>query len=388
MGAYITLLLKATLLMFISVVIVGIGCSSQTLPTPSTQISSSNGQDIITFADPNLEKIIRTEDVIMGKKAITAQYISKADLESIRHLRGSGEYINDIAGLQYCINLEQLYLHYNDISDISALANLTNLEILILDYNNISDISALGNLNGLRRLGLFSNSVNDISVLAELRGLRDLELGRNDITDISALSNLTNLQFIELSENRISDISALVKNQGISAGDTLDLSPNPLNHEAYNKHIPRLQIRGVRVLYSEPENPIELTTDIGNMGIEIIDAYCTYSSSCQHQFPFRFTLKNLNAEDIDVSYRWTLNDPEADAPRYQGSGNTSLVANEKKEIEIDVNFEQPYNPCFLVMYVYVYCDDDLAAFYRGQKSTYGWDYSVTPPIKREPKPSD
>ena len=199
--------------MFISVMIVGMGCSSQTLPASSTQISSSNGQDIITFADPNLEKIIRTEDVIMGKKAITAQYISKADLESIRHLRDRhGGNIKNLAGLEYCVNLEQLYLYHNDISDISALTNLTKLERLTLDYNNISDISALGNLTGLRELSLFANSINDISVLADLTGLRDLELGRNDITDISALSNLTNLQFIELSENRISDISALVKN--------------------------------------------------------------------------------------------------------------------------------------------------------------------------------
>jgi hypothetical protein len=50
-------------------------------------------------------------------------------------------------------------------------------------------------------------------------------------------------------ENNISDISPLVENSGISAGDFVGLSGNPLSTDSINVYIPQLEARGVIVDY-------------------------------------------------------------------------------------------------------------------------------------------
>jgi hypothetical protein len=122
-----------------------------------------------------------------------------------------------------------------------------------------------------------------------------------------------------------------------------------------------------------------------NDEVEIVDVFCTYGDSSE--FPFRFTLKNLNDEDIEVDYSWILNDSQADEPEYEGQGEILLHASEEKDIEIQVEVQREYDPRFYVMYVYVYRDGNRVGYYRAQKSTYDWDYSVTPPVKRTGKPS-
>ncbi|MAH39612.1 MAG: hypothetical protein CL873_03660, partial [Dehalococcoidales bacterium] len=69
------------------------------------------------------------------------------------------------------------------------------------------------------------------------------------ISDISALAGLNDLQGLDLMDNNISDISALVENTGLSAGDTVNLSNNPLSAMSVNVYIPQLEERGVDVEY-------------------------------------------------------------------------------------------------------------------------------------------
>ncbi len=119
--------------------------------------------------------------------------------------------------------------------------------------------------------------------------------------------------------------------------------------------------------------------------VDVLDVFCPYGDSSE--FPFRFTLKNLNNEDNDVSYTWSLNDPMADKPVYEGQGEILLPASGEKEVDIQIEKNGEYDPRGYVMYVYVYRSDKQVGYYREQKSTYDWDYSVTPPIKRSEKPS-
>ncbi len=118
--------------------------------------------------------------------------------------------------------------------------------------------------------------------------------------------------------------------------------------------------------------------------VDVIDIFCSYGKSSE--FPFRFTLKNLNNENTEVSYTWSLNDPMADKPVYEGHGKMSLPASGEKGIDIQVEKDVEYDPRGYVMYVYVYQNDKQVGYYRGQKSTYDWDYTVTPPVKRTEKP--
>ncbi|MDP2730849.1 MAG: hypothetical protein Q8O55_10265 [Dehalococcoidales bacterium] len=124
--------------------------------------------------------------------------------------------------------------------------------------------------------------------------------------------------------------------------------------------------------------------------VDIVDAYCLDSDSSP--FPFRFTLKNLTKENMLVSYLWTLNDPKADGAdqhidntngrMYQGRGTASLSASGTAEIETEIKEVRDYDPRFYVMYIGVYKDNQQVAFYREQKSTYDWDYSMIPPTKK------
>jgi Leucine-rich repeat (LRR) protein len=157
--------------------------------------------------------------------------------------------ISDISPLAGLTNLIVLKLEQNNINDITLLANLTNLEVLWLSRNNISDLSPLAGLTNLQELELHQNNISDITLLANLTNLEVLKLQQNNISDISPLAGLTNLQYLVLWGNNISDISPLVANSGLSDGDTVNLSGNPLSTTSVDVYIPQLEARGVTVVY-------------------------------------------------------------------------------------------------------------------------------------------
>lgn len=234
----------------------------------------------VTFPDINFETVIReTLNKLTGD--ITAD-----DLESITMLNGENRNISVITGIEFCTNLQFLYLATNQIGDISALNNLTNLLRLDLWENNIYNIGVLGNLTNLQFLILGYNQISDISILSQLTNLTYLTLHNNQISNISSLSNLTNLQSLYLGENQISDISSLsslislrelylfynqisnieplVQNSGIGSGDLVDLCNNPLS---YNSSIIQLEARGVTVYYGDCYIHSSIgKTDLSNTG--------------------------------------------------------------------------------------------------------------------------
>ncbi|OQX56636.1 MAG: hypothetical protein B5M53_00410 [Candidatus Cloacimonas sp. 4484_209] len=229
-------------------------------------LSEVKADQEVTFSDKNLEEVIREE---IGK---SSGPIYTSDLEEITHLWASYEDIEDLNGLEHCVNLRQLYLAGNNIYDISSLANLTNLtyldlggnnisnisplsdlvnlEHLELGGNNISDISPLSNLINLTFLRLVSNNISNISSFSNLINLTYLNLNNNDISDVSPLSDLNNLEDLHLRDNDISDISSLVENIDIKKLKILDVGKNILNFDSVTKYIPELQNRGITVYYS------------------------------------------------------------------------------------------------------------------------------------------
>jgi hypothetical protein len=77
--------------------------------------------EAVTFADPNMEAAIREA---IGK-AIGP--ICRSDLEGLTSLSASERNISDLTGLEYCTNLTELDLRYNEISDISPLVQNAGL---------------------------------------------------------------------------------------------------------------------------------------------------------------------------------------------------------------------------------------------------------------------
>jgi internalin A len=220
---------------------------------------------VVTFPDLDLESAIR-QTIAIPERPIYA-----LDMERLTALDAEERGISDLTGLEYATNLRSLRLANNQISDISPLAsltkltnlrlwnnqinnislpaNLTNLRGLDLGDNRISDISPVVNFTSLTTLGLYSNQIGDIFPLANLANLEYLSLEFNQISDISPLANLTSLTALDLAGNQISDISPLVNNAGLSRGDKVYLSGNPLNSMSINTYIPELRARGVVVEY-------------------------------------------------------------------------------------------------------------------------------------------
>ena len=176
-------------------------------------------EEPVHFPDPNLEAAIR--------EAITKPTgdIYPSDLEGIMALDARDRNIEDLAGLDYCTGLTELYLQSNQISDISPLEGLSNLTVLWLHDNQISDISPLAGLTSLTYLSIWSNQISDISALAGLTSLTILYSWSNQISDISPLAGLTSLTRLYLG-NQISDISALA---GLTNLTWLVLSDNQIS---------------------------------------------------------------------------------------------------------------------------------------------------------------
>jgi len=219
-------------------------------------------QDTVIFPDPNMEKVIRAEDVIAGKQAITAPYITRADLEAITYLRGQAEHISDLSGLEYCINLGGLMLSSNDIVDLTPLSGLTKLWRLSLSNNQIEDIQALAGLHNLEELHLGNNNIDNIDILANFPKLESIDLSRNNISDISVLSGLTNLEQVFLGHNNITDVTPLVDNPGLSSIDCIDLTDNPLSKKAYTEQLPELK-NNVRLVFYDEYQDGELASENG-----------------------------------------------------------------------------------------------------------------------------
>lgn len=182
---------------------------------------TSSGHNVVVFDDINFENLIR-ETLNKPTGDITAD-----DMQSIIVLRGFKINIIKLKGIEYCTNLEELYLGDNEIEDISLISNLVELKNLSLHFNNIIDLTHLSNLTKLQSL-----------VLAD-----------NKISDISPLENLIGLNFLKVGGNEIVDIQPLVQNDGIGYGDTINMVDNPLSQTSINVYIPELEARGVRLYY-------------------------------------------------------------------------------------------------------------------------------------------
>ena len=179
----------------------------------------------VSIPDPNLEAAIREA---IGKPTGP---ITEEDLQGITSLDASERGIEDLTGLEYCTNLQDLNLPFNQIADITPLSGLSNLQSLSLWENHqIADISPLSGLSNLQRLDIAVNQIADISPLSGLSNLWSLTLGGNQITDISPLSGLSNLRWLDLGDNQITDISPLsglsnLQNLWLPVNQIADISP-------------------------------------------------------------------------------------------------------------------------------------------------------------------
>ena len=191
---------------------------------------------------------------------LTALALAANPLENIQGLAGLTRLmlldlyatdISDIAPIAELSHLVELHLAGNNIVDIRALRGLTELTNLSLSFNPIEDISALSNLRQLTSLDLTTHVLVDIRPLSELTEMTYLLLSFNRIRDISPLARMTQLEELLIVDNCISDISPLVDNEGLSGGDWVLISDNPLDcgDPQTSADIEALENRGVDITH-------------------------------------------------------------------------------------------------------------------------------------------
>lgn len=174
----------------------------------------------VTIPDPNLEAAIRTQ---ISK---STGDIYRSDLMSMIWFDGHQKAIVNLTGIEYCNNLQSIFLGEDSIIDITPLASLTKLHYINLFHNKIVNVSALTDL-----------------VNADYLGIRN-----NNVSEISALSGLLNLHLLDLAFNNVSDLGPLVSNSGLASGDSVMVEGNPLSVQSIDVHIPALEARGVTVI--------------------------------------------------------------------------------------------------------------------------------------------
>ncbi len=137
---------------------------------------------VVDFPDENLDALIRVD---IGKPTGD---IYDSDLVDLAWLWASSRDISNLAGLEYCTGLTELYLDGNQISDLAPQAGLASVTVLWLFENQISDPSPLAGLTSLQDLYLDSNQISDIGPLVANSGLgtRDLVGLDDNWLDISA----------------------------------------------------------------------------------------------------------------------------------------------------------------------------------------------------------
>ncbi|MFU0823638.1 leucine-rich repeat domain-containing protein [Clostridium sp.] len=157
----------------------------------------------VKFKDDNFEYKIRS---ILG---VFDRDILDKDLKKITSMDLNHNNIEDLEGIQYCVNLKKINLSYNKISNIDNLRNLKKLEEINLFNNNIEDISALSNLSKLKKIDLAKNRIKDVTPLGSLKNLQELDLYSNHIENIEVLSQLKKLTFLDVSRNKIKDLNPI-----------------------------------------------------------------------------------------------------------------------------------------------------------------------------------
>ena len=185
----------------------------------------------VHIPDSNLRAVI--------EEALGTNAIRPGTMATLTTLKASKRGILNLAGLEFAINLEELWISDNPVSDLSPLAGRTKLiRLFAWDTPNISDISPLANLTKLEQLEVTGSDVHDISSLVRLTNLRVLQFYSSDISDISPLSGMTKLEKVRFRHSDVEDITPLAN---LIHLEWLDLASNAVSDLSPLRNLIRLE---------------------------------------------------------------------------------------------------------------------------------------------------
>ena len=235
------------------------------LDFPDEQVDSPSQPDqppgsVVRIPDPNLRTAIAEA---LGKSPNAP--ITVEEMEGLGRLVARNRGIQDLTGLQFATNLNELSLEDNQISDLSPIARLIELRRLDFNGNSVSDLSPVKSLKNLTFLRLWGNRqlLSDLSPVAGLINLRYLRVTFSSISDLSPVVGLINLTYLGVTDNNVTDLSpvaGLINLEELDFGNSpaFDLSPlaglinlrriatwgNPVSDLSPLAGLPKLEIIG------------------------------------------------------------------------------------------------------------------------------------------------
>ncbi len=208
-------------------VISALNTPDSTLP-PVVQRPEPIPGESVDIPDLNLRSAIVEA---LGKENTAFVLITAKEMATLTILPAENRGISDLTGLEYAINLENLYASDNQISDLSPLSELINLRRLTIFLNPIESLSPIAGLSNLEHITLIGDGgISDLSPLAGLVKLRYFLSWGNPISDLSPLAGLTELETIDICGAEVSDISPLANLKGVkelylASNSISDVSP-------------------------------------------------------------------------------------------------------------------------------------------------------------------
>ena len=208
-----------------SEVIVALGSPDSSVLKPIVPRTERIPGESVHIPDPVLRSAIAET---LGKAPNAA--ITIEEMATLTYLVAEAMDIQNLEGLQFAANLEELRLRGNSLSDLSPLAGLTTLKEVEISGESLSDLSPLADLVNLEGVGFWKTSVSDLSPLAGLTKLRWLEFKNSPVSDLSPLAGLTNLKRLETYASKDLDLSPLkgltkLVKLGIVSSGVSDVSP-------------------------------------------------------------------------------------------------------------------------------------------------------------------
>ena len=101
--------------------------------------------------------------------------------------------------------------HWEPIDDLSGIQHCVNLRGLHLDGNSIRSLLPLAGLTRLTELWLVGNDVGTVTPLAGLTELTTVVLeGNHRLTNVTPLAGLSRLEYLNLVDTSVKDLSPLI----------------------------------------------------------------------------------------------------------------------------------------------------------------------------------
>jgi len=118
-------------------------------------------------------------------------------------IRNYGNITTEIP-IWYFKDWDEIELMDSEIDDLDGIQYCINAVTVDLSMNSITDISPIFDLREIQELNLSDNKIGYIDALSNLLKLKSVDLSNNEIDDISPLFNLPELEYCDVSGNRLS----------------------------------------------------------------------------------------------------------------------------------------------------------------------------------------